>query len=726
MNTTPTTFHKVFGQELQDETTIDAIEIPIIQRDYAQGRQTIGVTRIRKRFIDVLYKALTGSPEDEVKLDFIYGNVEDGKLIPLDGQQRLTTLFLLHWYIAKHENIDTSQYSFLEEFSYKTRFSSQHFCNKLVQCTPDFSQLILSEWIKDQNWFMYSWENDPTVKSMLVVIDDLHTVFKNEKNLWSKLTAVDENPISFYFLALEDMGVTDSLYIKMNSRGKPLTPFEHFKADFEKTIKEVSTDLYKEFSKKVDIDWVDMFWKYRGENDEIDAEFMRFYRFVTEMICYEQDIKIVRNDFDLATNVYGKDNTEAEKNLRFLFNAFDSWRRLENIGGFFNNTLSVKNSQENKVVLFTDAINLFSMCCHNYGKTSGKRRSFSFINTFLLYAIQLYLINKDIITDEVFIKRLRIVRNLALNSQDETRETKLAGLLQDVRNIILEEKIELNSLGFSELQKKQELDKIEWRKAHPELEYPLNQLEDHRLLQGNIAIVGLDKPEEFEKQALNFITLFNGEVHLKGVSKALLTIGDYSQLVSWRFLFGNANDSTWRELFTPSKKRKRFEETKRILSILLDTNASNFPEYITNLINKYRKNEETVKDWRYYFIKYPNMRKGNSGVYNWYNDSNRIKENQYEVYMMNTPQALSGRHWNPFLFEVAHRENIITKVTLEEYGAPIVINKTNEKLYCKNDGWYLYDTADQLIKKIEVAQHDGNDTEDRIELITNFLLDYLN
>lgn len=726
MNTIPTTFQKVFGQELQDKTTIDAIEIPIIQRDYAQGRETIGVNRIRKRFIDVLHKALTGEPIDAVKLDFIYGNVENGKLIPLDGQQRLTTLFLLHWYIAKHENIENSEYSFLEAFSYKTRFSSQHFCNKLVQCSPDFSQPTLSEWIKDQNWFMYSWENDPTVKSMLVVLDDLHIAFNNEKDLWSKLTAADENPISFYFLALEEMGVTDSLYIKMNSRGKPLTPFEHFKADFEKTIKEESTELYQEFIKKVDIDWVDMFWKYRGENNEIDAEFMRFYRFVTEMICYEQDITIVRNDFDLATAVYGKDNFKAQNNLRFLFDALDSWRTLENISEFFNNTLSKNQLETNKVVLFSDAINLFSMCCHNYGKTSGKRRSFSFINTFLLYAIQLYLINKESIANDAFIKRLRIVRNLALNSQDETRETKLAGLLQDVKNIILEEKIELNSLGFSELQKKQELDKIEWRIKHPELEHSLNQLEDHRILQGNIAIIGLDKPEQFKKQASNFIKLFNGDVHLKGISKALLTIGDYSQLVSWRFLFGNANDSTWRELFTKSKKRQRFDETKRILSILLDTDASDFQEYITNLIHVYKENEETVKDWRYYFIKYPNMRKGNSGVYYWYYDPNRVKENQYQMYMMNTSQALSGKHWNPFHFEIAQNENFRSKVTLEEYGANLILNKTNEKLESKNDSWHLLDADDNPIKVITIHQKNGNDNEDRIEVINHFLTDYLN
>ena len=78
-----------------------SIEIPIIQRDYAQGRKSKG--EVRDLFLQALYDYL----EDNIPnrdLDFVYGSteVEEGneKFIPLDGQQRLTTLFLLHWYLA--------------------------------------------------------------------------------------------------------------------------------------------------------------------------------------------------------------------------------------------------------------------------------------------------------------------------------------------------------------------------------------------------------------------------------------------------------------------------------------------------------------------------------------------------------------------------------------------------------------------------------------------------
>ena len=76
----------------------DKVEIPIIQRDYAQGRVTKEVNKIRKNFIGHLVdNLLEGNP---IELDFVYGMVRGGLFIPLDCQQRWRTLFLLHSYIA--------------------------------------------------------------------------------------------------------------------------------------------------------------------------------------------------------------------------------------------------------------------------------------------------------------------------------------------------------------------------------------------------------------------------------------------------------------------------------------------------------------------------------------------------------------------------------------------------------------------------------------------------
>ncbi len=81
------------------------IKIPLIQRDYVQGRNTPQVELARKNLLQDLAQALTTSKT--VDLNFIYGNIEEIYFIPIDGQQRLTTLFLLHVYaFAKENQID--------------------------------------------------------------------------------------------------------------------------------------------------------------------------------------------------------------------------------------------------------------------------------------------------------------------------------------------------------------------------------------------------------------------------------------------------------------------------------------------------------------------------------------------------------------------------------------------------------------------------------------------
>ena len=184
-----------------------------------------------------------------LELDFIYGSVKDDVLQPLDGQQRLTTLFLLHWYIAEKEGkiIDTVVEKQLKKFTYETRISSREFCEKLIEDGIVFTELLgtdyyeedeakpknneLSKTIIDSSWFFLSWKKDPTIKSMLTMLDSIHQTFKNEIEVWDKL-----NNITFHYIELENFGLSDDLYIKMNARGKQLTAFENFKSKFEQLI----------------------------------------------------------------------------------------------------------------------------------------------------------------------------------------------------------------------------------------------------------------------------------------------------------------------------------------------------------------------------------------------------------------------------------------------------------------------------------------------------------
>lgn len=207
----------------------ERIVIPMIQRNYAQGRK--GVENIREPFINAIHTALMKGRD--LNLDFIYGACETGeKFTPLDGQQRLTTLWLLHWLAAARERIG-EEANILKNFTYETRFSTRRFCEFMTDGTfaPTFKRKLSDE-IKDSPEFFLGWEDDHSVAGMLTMLDALNKKFYGAERmdgLWGKL-----NHITFFRESIETLGATDDIYIKMNSRGKPLTKFESIKVELDR------------------------------------------------------------------------------------------------------------------------------------------------------------------------------------------------------------------------------------------------------------------------------------------------------------------------------------------------------------------------------------------------------------------------------------------------------------------------------------------------------------
>ena len=157
------------------------IEIPVIQREYAQGRDEDRIKALRKAFVSDITNSIIKNT-DPLHLGFVYGKVEgkdkyqerlrnkraienilnavegyahyldmriDTKIesdidsysdssnlptfIPLDGQQRLTTLFLVHWYLSLFSTHNKQEITdILSHFTYKTRKSSFEFCRAIT------------------------------------------------------------------------------------------------------------------------------------------------------------------------------------------------------------------------------------------------------------------------------------------------------------------------------------------------------------------------------------------------------------------------------------------------------------------------------------------------------------------------------------------------------------------------------------------------------------------
>lgn len=284
------------------------IVIPRMQRDYAQGRETQTATRIRSEFIKEIFETLLsyadGNIEKPLDLNFIYGNVsENNEFFPIDGQQRLTTLFLLYWYLASFATkgvLSDEDKRILSKFKYQSREVSESFCTHLINdvCVDVSEQNNLKESIKDYYWFYGDYDTDPTISSMLVMLVEIDATAKliENKDLVSKFFGLlkkpaETAPIRFLFLDLEDVGMTDSIYIKMNARGKPLTPFENFKAQLLTYLNKYQSRLGDDFIDSVNGEWSNFFWKCSEEiidgkpvksAEKMDDCMMRFFRFMMQ------------------------------------------------------------------------------------------------------------------------------------------------------------------------------------------------------------------------------------------------------------------------------------------------------------------------------------------------------------------------------------------------------------------------------------------------------------
>lgn len=253
------------------------IVVPKIQRDYVQGRENKTIEKNREEFVKELIGSL--AENKPISLNFVYGTIQDSnEFIPIDGQQRLTTLFLLHLYVfAKKGNKDKIEV-LQKKFSYQTRYTTNRFLEKLSEELPEMLNPSdrnnnLTDIIRDSGWYVTPWDNDPNIRSCLVMLQTIHEtcndILANNNDgiseFFNLLTRVD-CPITFMWLRLSSsFGSDNQLYIRMNSRGKQLTDFENFKAElYEKILKsngdEEKDQIIKDFKKNIDGDWYSLFW----------------------------------------------------------------------------------------------------------------------------------------------------------------------------------------------------------------------------------------------------------------------------------------------------------------------------------------------------------------------------------------------------------------------------------------------------------------------------------
>lgn len=510
------------------ETFGYSILIPAIQRDYAQGRITATATKIRKNFVEELKDYLLDGTSHS--LDFIYGYGTDKFFIPLDGQQRLTTLWLLHLYLGcmtgRSEQISTFV------FNYETRDSSARFCKKLLEnagklLTSDMLQKKEEEntkprpskLIKDEGWWFTNWSDDPTISGMLTMLDEIDAQFYDDKE--TKYTSVIEagnslfdqmrKPIVFQFMSLNSFHDIDDLYIKMNARGLPLTSFEIFKSKLiEDVEKEFDAESQKNVKSNIDVVWSDVLWKYRIENTKnIDI----FLERALQILMANESVLTTNfkaiNDLDQIFEANGQHLTFAHnwyEKKGIKFNATLLNRLICDLDVLFNPDDNLLDDTaiipEYDIYWFDISSAIRQWLLH--GKNINGDDQLTYDTRLKLHAYLKYKQYFPNASSDGLTAWMRLIHNLVEatsidNSEDivkalKSTETLLNSYKDDhTKNGVSWDKWLKSQEGYSvdffaSYQWNEEIDKAKLRLLNPEWKTPLDKAEKHSYLNGQIGI----------------------------------------------------------------------------------------------------------------------------------------------------------------------------------------------------------------------------------------------
>lgn len=494
-------------REFLDKYT--AVEIPILQRDYAQGRldpQTKKINRKGENFVEVLFTALR--EEKGLRMDIIYGSIEtrdsdypeEKTFIPLDGQQRLTTLWLLYWYLSQWEERSEEIASLLQRFTYATRSTARDFCQRLCSLRLTRDELANpSEYFSEKMWFTSKYSYDPTIQAMLNMLNAI---------------AKEQHKQPVYFDLLEslqfrsfDIGVyelTDELYIKMNRRGKQLESIENLKADFVGYLKKIGHDFSKPdcYDRKLDHEWADMAWGCR-ENEDFDIRYLRLFN------RYFYNLWIIDN----PPGEREKNSTPDELNLHFTGT---DYRGFEAYGAILS-TATEKGRLERMVRFFdflaSDRGIMYSDYLRNPWRDKEQQlvypylldvEELSMLDRIALYALMLYVDNasdEDLQNLEHYQAWMRIVWNLIadpkLRSYQAQRRymlllAKLAPHSTTIESFLIStdiDQIGISSTGDEKARLKLEQDKLRYIERYPNRREALLRAERIPCLQGQVGFL---------------------------------------------------------------------------------------------------------------------------------------------------------------------------------------------------------------------------------------------
>lgn len=459
---------------LLSDRELEQFIIPEIQRDYVWETSDVNdlLSYIREGFdggdADVPYLGFIYAYGDR---DFVY------KYFLIDGQQRLTTVFLMLIAGYLHVGKKIPDYLFDRgqlKLDYKVRQSTHDFLSDLVNhcyqgnLTPNFS-------ITDQAWYHDDYQNDRSIMQMISNFMFIRSWFKGVEDVPGFIRFTEERlELSYYDIPDGRQG--EDLYIYMNSRGRHLEPNETLKAKY---LARVADKKY--WGSEWEL-WQDLFWKFRLHRPDADEGFNDFLKMaqLIEMSRQGLTADVISSYARGATDqtLLPEQLPEKVEDLQKLFEAYEWLIKSTTVKDFFKKY----EKEENYLLLTppTDRAQIFY---------------------FRLLPILVFIAGTDCREEEVLIRFIRFFYNLSRKrgsiGKDIGGQFVVAiRLMQeyirterdvfDVCNLITYQKRRTTLIDEEEVRKLSLYEQPPTGVTRLELESLFWEVEDHKIFEGQI------------------------------------------------------------------------------------------------------------------------------------------------------------------------------------------------------------------------------------------------
>ena len=327
--------------------------IPDLQRDYCWGDKAVVDVKTKKTrelvtdFVKNIIDLFENESNTILTMGLVYGYEQPHNHIQIcDGQQRLTTLFLLmgvintkaggyfdDYIISREERND----DFEPHLQYAIRESTLYFLSDLARNVFISHNTSIQD-IKSSNWYFNEYDFDASIQSMISALQRIDDAFKDNEHIdfvdFGKFVL---NNLKVLYYDMENRSRGEETYVVINTTGEPLSSTENIKPILlgRSSLSDLEIETYSD-------QWEDReewFWQNRGKDNTADNGLNEFFIWYWQIgLMQEKAWKdgkpISLNPRELFVNAPTK-ITENANEIKLSLDNYNKFCSLDNINKYF-------------------------------------------------------------------------------------------------------------------------------------------------------------------------------------------------------------------------------------------------------------------------------------------------------------------------------------------------------------------------------------------------------